>query len=105
MFQLYKNIQTDFLGQIFLELFQFKTRSLFLGHPVYLGCCSYRHPNTEEIEKIYQYIDRIFDKTSKEKNLCSAVNISLMLISQIIIYTFVLMILIIFSQITLYMKQ
>ena len=35
MFQLYKNIQTDFLGQIFLELFQFKTRSLFLGHPVY----------------------------------------------------------------------
>ena len=29
MFQLYKNIQTDFLGQIFLELFQFKTRSLF----------------------------------------------------------------------------
>ena len=34
MFQLYKNIQTDFLGQIFLELFQFKTRSLFLGDPV-----------------------------------------------------------------------
>ena len=29
MLQLYKNIQTDFLGQIFLELFQFKTRSLF----------------------------------------------------------------------------
>ena len=29
MFQLYKNIQTDFLGQIFLELFQFKSRSLF----------------------------------------------------------------------------
>ena len=29
MFQLYKNIQTDFLGQIFPELFQFKTRSLF----------------------------------------------------------------------------
>ena len=41
MFQLYKNIQTDFLGQIFLELFQFKTRSLFwdtlyipVGYPV-----------------------------------------------------------------------
>ena len=34
MIKLYKNIQTDFLGQIFLELFQFKTRSLFLGHPV-----------------------------------------------------------------------
>ena len=33
MFQLYKNIQTDFLRQIFLELFQFKTRT-FLGHPV-----------------------------------------------------------------------
>ena len=30
MFQLYKNIQTDFLGQIFLELFQ----SLLLGHPL-----------------------------------------------------------------------
>ena len=29
MFQLYKYIQTDFVGQIFLELFQFKTRSLF----------------------------------------------------------------------------
>ena len=29
MFQLYKNVQTDFLGQIFLELFQFKTQSLF----------------------------------------------------------------------------
>ena len=29
MSQLYKNIQTDFPGQIFLELFQFKTRSLF----------------------------------------------------------------------------
>ena len=29
MFQLYKNIQTEFLGQIFLELFQFKSRSLF----------------------------------------------------------------------------
>ena len=35
MFQLYKNIQTDFLGQIFLELFQCKTRSLFFGHPVF----------------------------------------------------------------------
>ena len=29
MFQLYKNIQTDFLRLIFLELFKFKTRSLF----------------------------------------------------------------------------
>ena len=29
MFQLYKNIQTDILDQIFPELFQFKTRSLF----------------------------------------------------------------------------
>ena len=29
MFKFYKNIQTDFPGQIFLELFQFKTRSLF----------------------------------------------------------------------------
>ena len=29
MFQLHKNIQTDFPGQIFLELFQFKTQSLF----------------------------------------------------------------------------
>ena len=29
MFQLYKNIQTDFLGEIFLELFQFKTWSRF----------------------------------------------------------------------------
>ena len=36
MFQLYKYIQTDFLGQIFLELFQFKTRLLSLGHPVYI---------------------------------------------------------------------
>ena len=33
MFQLYKNIQTDFLGQIFLELFQFKPRSLFWDTP------------------------------------------------------------------------
>ena len=31
MFHLYKNIQTDFLGQIFLELFQFKTH--FFGTP------------------------------------------------------------------------
>ena len=30
MFQLHKNIQTDFLGQIFLELLQFKT---FWGIP------------------------------------------------------------------------
>ena len=29
MLQLYKNIQTDFLGQIFRELFQFKTQPLF----------------------------------------------------------------------------
>ena len=29
MFQPYENIQTDFPGQILLELFQFKTRSLF----------------------------------------------------------------------------
>ena len=34
MFQLFTNNQTDFLGQIFLESFQFETRSLFLGHPV-----------------------------------------------------------------------
>ena len=34
MFQLPKNILTVFLGQIFQELFQFKTLSLFLGHPV-----------------------------------------------------------------------
>ena len=34
MFQPYKNIQTDFLGQIFLEVFQFKARSLFWD-PVY----------------------------------------------------------------------
>ena len=33
MFQLYKNIQTDFLGQIFLELFEFKSRSLFWDTP------------------------------------------------------------------------
>ena len=36
MFQFYKNTQTDFLCQIFLELFQFKPRSLILGHPVEL---------------------------------------------------------------------
>ena len=36
MFQLYKNIQTDFVGQIFLELFQFKTLTVtFLGYPVF----------------------------------------------------------------------
>ena len=29
MLKFYKNIQTDFLRQIFLELFQFKTQSLF----------------------------------------------------------------------------
>ena len=36
MSQLSKNIQTDLLGQIFLELYQFKTRSLFLGHHLFL---------------------------------------------------------------------
>ena len=36
MLQLYENIKTDFLVQIFLELFQFKTRGgHFLGHAVY----------------------------------------------------------------------
>ena len=34
MSQLSENIYTDFIGQIFRELFQFKTRSLLLGHPV-----------------------------------------------------------------------
>ena len=29
-----KNIETDFPGQIFPELFRFKTPSLLLGHPV-----------------------------------------------------------------------
>ena len=29
VFQLYKNIKTGFLGEICLELFQFKTQSLF----------------------------------------------------------------------------
>ena len=29
MLQLYKNVKTDFLGKIFLELFQFKSQSLF----------------------------------------------------------------------------
>ena len=29
-----KNTKTDFLGQIFRELFQLKTRSILLGHPV-----------------------------------------------------------------------
>ena len=33
MFQLYKNIQTYFLGQIFLELFQFKLGHFF-GTPI-----------------------------------------------------------------------
>ena len=28
------------------------------SHIIYLGCFSYRHPNTET-EKFYQYIDRI----------------------------------------------
>ena len=36
MFQLYKNIQTDFLGKIFLEVFEFKTRSLFWDTQYYL---------------------------------------------------------------------
>ena len=34
MLQLYKDIQTDFLSQIFRELFRFKAQSLLLGHPV-----------------------------------------------------------------------
>ena len=34
MFQLSKNISTDFLVHIFPELSEFKTRSLFGGHPV-----------------------------------------------------------------------
>ena len=34
MLQLLKNIRNEFLGQIFPELFQFKTRSFFLGNPV-----------------------------------------------------------------------
>ena len=38
------------------------------SHIIYLGCCSYRHPNTE-IEKFYQYIDRILTKISKESKL------------------------------------
>ena len=33
MLQLRKNIYTDFQGQIFLKFFQFKTRSIFSGHP------------------------------------------------------------------------
>ena len=37
MFELYKNIQTDFLRQTFLELFPFKARSLFLGHLVFFS--------------------------------------------------------------------
>ena len=36
MFQLYINIQTDFLCQIFLELFQLKTQSLFC---IYIMSC------------------------------------------------------------------
>ena len=40
MFQLYKNIQTDFLGQIFLELFQFKTQSFFGTPSIY---CQIQH--------------------------------------------------------------
>ena len=33
MFQLYKNIQTDFLGQIFLELFHLRGYDLFSMSP------------------------------------------------------------------------
>ena len=43
---------------------------------IYLGCCSYRHPNTE-IEKFYQYIDRILTKISKENNLVFCMEINL----------------------------
>ena len=38
------------------------------SHIVYLGCCLYRHPNTE-MEKFYQYIDRNLAKISKENKL------------------------------------
>ena len=34
MSQLSKDIKTNFLSQIFRELFHFKPRSLLLGHPV-----------------------------------------------------------------------
>ena len=37
MSKLSKNIYTDLLGQIFRELFQFKTRTLILGHLVELS--------------------------------------------------------------------
>ena len=38
------------------------------SHILYLGCCSYRHPNTE-IEKFYQYIHRSLTKITKEKEI------------------------------------
>ena len=38
------------------------------SHIIYLGCCSYRHPDTE-IEKFYQYIARILTEISKENKL------------------------------------
>ena len=34
MSQFSKDFQTDFQGHIFRELFQFKIRSLLLGHPL-----------------------------------------------------------------------
>ena len=34
MFQFSKDIKTDFLSQIFRELFDFKTQSILLVHPV-----------------------------------------------------------------------
>ena len=43
MFQLYKNIQPDFLGQIFLELFQLK-----LGHFFGTPCISVKFRGIEE---------------------------------------------------------
>ena len=38
------------------------------SHIIYLGCCSYRHPNTET-EKCHQYIDGILTNICKENKL------------------------------------
>ena len=38
------------------------------SHIICLDCCSYGHPN-KEIEKFYQYIDRILTKISEENKL------------------------------------
>ena len=72
MFQLYKNIQTDFLGQIFLELFQSKTQSYFWG--TQQSYCIYSIPADTQYKKVSMscyFMDDIFKRRIcelKDKN-------------------------------------